>query len=311
MVTLTMVPRALGESRNSTRPLFCTRASSTELQAMTSPGTSSVIIESHSKSVPAGPRTFQCDRLPSRMVTLSMFSMNSGRLRKSRQKSYSSWRERLMLTVRPTSSWASSSTSSPDARASGFFAVESGASAARVCVVRSAMVAYSLITRRAGLGHLAMLLGQHGVGHQVGERRTQLVGRARDHAGLALLHGLEAGLRHVGGIRLLFRAHLGVEHVGTREEVGVGGPRHQAGDRDARVLELVTQRVRERIDEGLGAVVHGLERAGHVARNRTGDQDLAGVLAAHLFRDALDEIDGARDVGVDHVLHLGEFLVEE
>jgi hypothetical protein len=94
MVTLTMVPRAFGESRNSTRPLLSTLAPSTDRQAITSPGTSSVICESHSRSAPAGPRTTQWERLPSMTSTASMFSMNSGRLRKSRQKSYSSWRDR-------------------------------------------------------------------------------------------------------------------------------------------------------------------------------------------------------------------------
>ena len=55
------------------------------------------------------------------------------------------------------------------------------------------------------------------------------------------------------------RADLGVHHVGALEEFGLGRARHQAGDRDAAVLELVAQRVGEAVDEGLGAVVDRLE----------------------------------------------------
>jgi hypothetical protein len=69
------------------RPLLGTLAVSSDLQAMTSPGISSMMREVHSTMESAGPFTFQCDLVASRICTLSMLSMNSGRLRKSRQKS--------------------------------------------------------------------------------------------------------------------------------------------------------------------------------------------------------------------------------
>src|SRR5687767_3425032 len=112
-----------------------------------------------------------------------------------------------MVTLRPTSTSSVSAVTKPAATGSGFLRVDSGTSLITPEGDRLAMVASSMASSmmgRAGLGHLAMLLGQHGIGHQARQRHAQLVGQARDHAGLTVFHGFEAGARHVGGRRLVF-----------------------------------------------------------------------------------------------------------
>jgi hypothetical protein len=108
-----------------------------------------------------------------------------------------------------------------------------------------------------------------------------------------------------------FRAHLGVQHAGPRKELGVRGARHQAGHRDARVLELVAQRRRERIDKRLGPVVNRLEATRREARDRARQQDAAPALLAHRLPHLLHQVNRARDIGVDHVQHRGKVLVQE
>jgi hypothetical protein len=107
-----------------------------------------------------------------------------------------------------------------------------------------------------------MLLGQHFRRHDVGRLHLQLVLEADDDLRLALLHRLEAEARNVRGIVLLSLPDLGVHEIRTLEKLRVRRSRHQAGYRDARVLELVPQRLRERVHEGLARVVNRLERAG-------------------------------------------------
>ena len=94
--------------RRAHRETRCGRCSarsapSADRQRCSSPGISSVITRVPFDGRTRRALTTQCERRSSRTVTLSMFSMNSGRLRKSRQNAYSSWRGRLIVTVRPTS----------------------------------------------------------------------------------------------------------------------------------------------------------------------------------------------------------------
>jgi hypothetical protein len=110
---------------------------------------------------------------------------------------------------------------------------------------------------------------------------------------------------------VLLGSHLGVEQIGTREELGVRHARHQAGDSHSGVLELVTQRIREGVDERLAAVIYGLEGPGHEAGDGSGDENPAFHAAAHVTRHFLHEVERAGDVRVDHVLHFGELLVQE
>ena len=146
-----------------------------------------------------------------------------------------------------------------------------------------------------------VLLRQRFRRHDVGGRGLQLVLPAADHVAFALHHRLEAVLGDVGRIVLLVRPDLGIQHVGALEEFGLGRARHQAGHRDAGVLELFPQREGEGVEERLGAVVDGLIGARHEAGDRAGDQDAAIALCAHVAADLVDQIDRAGDVGVDHV----------
>ena len=107
------------------------------------------------------------------------------------------------------------------------------------------------------------------------------------------------------------RADLGVHHVGALEEFGLGGARHQAGHGDAGVLQLGAQREGEGVEERLGAVVDRLEGAGHEAGDRAGDQDPAAAAGPHVAADLVHQIERAGDVGVDHMPHVVEVLIEE
>ena len=78
-----------------------------------------------------------------------------------------------------------------------------------------------------------------------------------------------------------------------------------------RVLEFVADRGRKAVDERLGAMVDGLEGAGHVAGDRAGNQDAPLVAPGHLAQHLLHEVDRAGDVGVDHVLDVGKVLLEK
>src|SRR3954449_2350572 len=117
-----------------------------------------------------------------------------------------------------------------------------------------------LVVRRARLGHPSV----HGrlglVGHEAARAALHLrLERMRDDALLAGHQRLEAVLRDVRRVVLVVRADLRVEHVGALEELGLGRTWHERGDRYVRVLELLAQRERERLDERLRGVVDGLE----------------------------------------------------
>ena len=60
---------------------------------------------------------------------------------------------------------------------------------------------------------------------------------------------------------------LGIEHVGSLEELRLGGARHQASDGDAAVGDLGAQGEGEGIKERLGGVVDGLVSTRHEARD--------------------------------------------
>src|SRR3954452_16869021 len=103
-----------------------------------------------------------------------------------------------------------------------------------------------LFVGRAGLGHAAVHRGLRAVGQEPARAALELRGeRRRDHALLVVHQRLVAVASDVCGVVLVARADLRVEHVGALEELGVGRPRHQRGDRHARVLQLVAERERE------------------------------------------------------------------
>jgi hypothetical protein len=80
MNSRTSVPRPKALSRNSIQPSWSTSDPSLEVQAIRSPGTSSVIWETSSTSIPPGPAMVHCDRPDSRISTDFTFSMKLGRL---------------------------------------------------------------------------------------------------------------------------------------------------------------------------------------------------------------------------------------
>src|SRR5687768_12332857 len=109
-----------------------------------------------------------------------------------------------MVTLRPTSTSSVSAVANPAATGFGFLRADSGTSLIMSSGGLLLAMAKPSVPGRSRLGHLAMLLGEHGVGHQTGERDAQFVGKPRDHAGIAAFHGFEPGARHVGGVRLVF-----------------------------------------------------------------------------------------------------------
>src|SRR6201996_8145495 len=287
MVAWISVPRPPGASRNATRPWFLTSAPGPVSQASSQPGSSSVRMESHSTWWPAGALTTQCERVPSRTSTRSMFSMKRARLAKSRKKANTSSRGLPTVTARTalaSSLW----------RSSLCLRASSGTESLEI-------IALALLLPRARLGHAAMHFGQLGLGGDRRDRRLDLVLQAGDHIAFTLHHRLEAGLGDLGRVGLLVLADLGVHHPGALEELRVDGPGHQAGDRDAGVLQLVAQGEGEAVHERLGAVVDRLEGPRHQAGDRSGEEDAAAVPLAHAPADRLHEIERADDVGVDDV----------
>ena len=71
------------------------------------------------------------------------------------------------------------------------------------------------------------------------------------------------------------------------------------------------ERIGEGIEKGLCAVVDGLIGARHQLGDRADNENLAGAARAHVAADLLDQIQRAGDVGIDHVAHIGEILVEK
>lgn len=113
---------------------------------------------------------------------------------------------------------------------------------------------------------LAMLLGKDRSRHDIGDGGLEFVLPSAHHIAFPVHHGLEAGPGHIGGIVLLALSNRGVEHVGAGEELGLGGTRHETGDRHAGVFQLGPQRKREGIQERLAGVVDGLIGAGDEPR---------------------------------------------
>jgi len=54
-----------------------------------------------------------------------------------------------------------------------------------------------------------------------------------------------------------------------------------------------------------------LVSARHEAGNRSCDQDLSIAIVSHVASDALNEIECASDVGIDHMLHIDKVLIEK
>ena len=104
-------------------------------------------------------------------------------------------------------------------------------------------------------------------------------------------------LGDLGRVRLLFiPADRRVLHLGALEEFGVGRARHQAGDGDGGVLQLVAKRHAEAVEKSLGAVVDRLEAAWNEASDRAGDQDSALVTLPHVPADTVNERDRSGDI---------------
>ena len=117
--------------------------------------------------------------------------------------------------------------------------------------------------------------------------------------------------RDLRGAVLAARAHLRVVHVGAVEEVGLGRAGHQRGDGHPAVLELLPQRLGERLHERLRCVVDGLEAARHRRGDRRGEQHPPLPAPRHVAQHELRQADGRADVGVDDLLLVGDVGVEE
>ena len=133
---------------------------------------------------------------------------------------------------------------------------------------------FLLLAPLAGLGLLAVLFGEHRRRRDVGNRRLQLVMPAADDIPVSAHHCFETRSRDVGGIVLLALTDLGIEEVGALEEVGLGGPRHEASYSHARRLKFGAQSERKTIEKGLRGVVNGLIGAGHKSGDRPGNEVL-------------------------------------
>src|SRR5262249_50261581 len=106
---------------------------------------------------------------------------------------------------------------------------------------------------------------------------------------LTLHHGGEAGPGDPCRIVLFFLSNLGIEHVGTFEELSFSCARHQACDRYVSVLQFIPQREREGIEKRLGAAVDRLERARHKAGDGASDEDAALAASTHLAPHFLNQ----------------------
>jgi hypothetical protein len=138
------------------------------------------------------------------------------------------------------------------------------------------------------LGYFPVALGQRFCWGHIGHCRLQFVLPAGDDVALTLHHRLEAGLSDLHRIVLLLLPERGVEHVGSREELGLGRAGHQARDRYAGVLQSVPKREREGVNKRLGAAIDCLETAGHEAGHGTGDEDTALPAGTHVAPDFLN-----------------------
>ena len=116
-----------------------------------------------------------------------------------------------------------------------------------------------------------MLLGEPLCRHHVRCRGLQLVLPTTDHAALASHHRLETIFRHFRGVVLFGGTNLGIEHVGAAKEFRFCGPWHQASHRYIGLLQFLPQRIGERIQKGLRAIVNSLVRTRHEARYRSRD----------------------------------------
>jgi hypothetical protein len=113
-------------------------------------------------------------------------------------------------------------------------------------------------------------------------RGAELVGKARDHFQFPLHHGLEADLGDLSGAHLLGRPDMGVRHIGAIKEIRFRGARHQTGDRDTPIFQLVAECDGEGVQERLGPVVDRLEGAWHETRDGARDENATLPAAAHV-----------------------------
>lgn len=106
-----------------------------------------------------------------------------------------------------------------------------------------------------------MPLGQQFGRRHIGNRRPDLVLQARHDIALAAYHGVEAGLRDVPWIVLVFRSSLCILHAGAVEERRFGSSRHQARHSQLRVAQLLPESKGERVQERFGVIIDGPEAA--------------------------------------------------
>jgi hypothetical protein len=156
-----------------------------------------------------------------------------------------------------------------------------------------------------------VLLGQRPGGRHIGDRRLYFVLPPADNVALTFHKRLESCFGDHGGVILFFRSHLGIEHIGPREEFGLGGARHQARDTYLRFAQFLAKCKGERIQVGLGSVVDGLETSGRKSGNRARDQDAALIGPTHITADFMEQISRAGHVGVNDFPDPRPFLVQE
>src|SRR5688572_23473901 len=154
----------------------------------------------------------------------STLSMNAGNLVRSRQKSYSSWRGRSMVKVVDATESLDSvcAVASRMAVASTSFVLEAGASSfdgRETCSVipdlpPNGLVASLRLLCGSRSRHLAVLLGQHACGRDLGRRHLQFVLHAGHNIGIPVDHGPEADCGHFSGIHLIrIRADLRIHQI--------------------------------------------------------------------------------------------------
>src|SRR5579884_1715714 len=152
---------------------------------------------------------------------------------------------------------------------------------------------------RLRLGPVKLRRGR--VRHHRGAGDLHFVLKAVDHRRFALQHGVPTGLGDIARIVLLRLSDLRVVELRPVEEVGLGRAWLETGYRNAAVFDFFVQRRREAVNERFRAIVHGLERAGHVTGDRTGYQHLALAAFDHALHDRLDQHQRAGNVGIDDV----------
>jgi hypothetical protein len=163
----------------------------------------------------------------------------------------------------------------------------------------------------SGLSFSAIYLGERAGRSHGGNRGLKFVFPAGYDIALALHHRLETDARNFGGVVLFRLTDFCIHHAGALKKLRVSGSRHEAGDGHAAVLELVSERERERVYERFGAVVNCRKSAWHKPGNGTRDQDATAAMVYHVASDALHKVKRSGDVRIDDVPNLIKILIEK